>query len=103
MWAANVAIKGPLLSLQVPGEADKKQQYKSLGIMVAFSYLPINLHVGKHAMSFVSKTVPHPYSRSFLTLKMGTMNNPQRMHFHPFSFLYVLCSIIFLCLLSSGY
>lgn len=66
-----MAIKGPLLDLQVPGDADKKQQKKSLCLMVAFSCLTINLHVGKHVMSFASKTVPHPDTTSFFTFENG--------------------------------
>lgn len=38
---------------------DKKQRLKSLSLMVAFSCLTINLHIGKHTMSFASKTIAH--------------------------------------------
>lgn len=38
---------------------DKKRRLKSLSLMVAFSCLTINLHVGKHTMSFASKTTAH--------------------------------------------
>ena len=42
---------------------DKKRRLKSPGLVVAFSCLTINLHVGKHATSFASKTIPHPLRR----------------------------------------
>lgn len=65
----------------------------SLSLMVAFSCLTINLCIGKHAVSFASKTLPHPDTRSFFTLEHGTVHNSET-HFHPLSFLQVVLTIL---------
>lgn len=56
---------------------DKKRRLKSPGLLVAFSCLTINLHVGKHATSFASKTIPHPLRRVSSLWTTGAMQGPK--------------------------
>lgn len=95
-------FKGPRLYLQVPGDADKKNSdRKASSLMVAFSCLTINLHIGKHVVSFTSKIVPHPDIRTFFTLKMGTVHNGT--YFHSLSLLSVMSTSFSLFSLSLSF
>lgn len=67
----------------------KNSDRKASSLMVAFFCLTINLHIGKHVVSFISKIVPHPHTRTFFTLQMDTMQI-QRLYFHSHSLLSVM-------------
>lgn len=74
----------------------KNSDGKASSLMVAFSCLTINLHIGKHVVSFTSKIVPHPDTRTFFTLKMGIMYNSKNLF--PFSLTLVSHEHKFLCI-----
>lgn len=79
----------------------KNSDRKASSLMVAFSCLTINLHIGKHVVSFTSKIVPHPDIRTFFTLKMGTVHNGT--YFHSLSLLSVMSTSFSLFSLSLSF